>query len=117
MLFKHLYVNFQSNFTPHYDPYFHFLCRFQQLVLETQRQCRFDSVSVYEGHSSDQENLVARFCGDHTSDLPVVTTRGNMAQVVFKSDHSYTREGFWASLEFTYGKLVSLQLTYGNCPR
>lgn len=84
---------------------YHLLCRFQQLVLESHRQCRFDSVTVYEGHSNAQENMVARFCGDHTSDLPVVTTQSNKAQVVFKSDHSVTREGLWASIEFTYGKL------------
>lgn len=65
-------------------------------------------MSVYEGHSSTQENMVARFCGDHTSDLPVVTTQSNKAQVVFQSDHSLTREGFWASVEFTYGTLIQM---------
>ncbi|XP_045117385.1 cubilin-like [Portunus trituberculatus] len=76
--------------------------KFQQLVLETHRRCRYDSISVYEGHSSAQDNLVARFCGNHTLDLPVVTTHGNKARVVFSSDHIITMDGFRASLEFTY---------------
>ncbi|KAK3892747.1 hypothetical protein Pcinc_003437 [Petrolisthes cinctipes] len=76
--------------------------KFQALVLETHYRCRYDSVSIYDGHTNNDDNLLSRLCGNHTEDLPVVVTPGKNVRIRFRSDDSRTFEGFRAAIEFTY---------------
>ncbi|KAK7065277.1 hypothetical protein SK128_012049 [Halocaridina rubra] len=76
--------------------------KFNMLVLESHTQCRYDSISIYDGLTSDDSKLVSRLCGNHTNDLPIIVGREKQARVIFRTDGSVTRDGFRAVLEFTY---------------
>nr|XP_027235513.1 cubilin-like [Penaeus vannamei] len=76
--------------------------KFQILNLEAGYNCPYDHVSVYDGHASDDSKLVSRFCGNLMSALPSLSTNENLARIEFRSDSSYSREGFRATIEFTY---------------
>ncbi|XP_063078371.1 deleted in malignant brain tumors 1 protein-like [Engraulis encrasicolus] len=59
-------------------------------------QCRFDSVSVYDGPASDKR-LLGRLCGTQTGNYK--STRNELT-VVFSSDSSTTQKGFTAEYSF-----------------
>lgn len=78
--------------------------RFNYLHLESSFSCVFDIVSIYEGLEVTMSNALGRFCGDHSSDLPTVATRGNTGTVTFITDYSQTMDGFALAVDFTYGE-------------
>lgn len=60
--------------------------------LEWERNCRWDSLTVYAGEHTDESGFLGRFCG---SDLPSnLTSSGNMITLVFVSDRVVSLRGF-----------------------
>ena len=60
------------------------------------KDCRFDSVSVYDGPASG-DRLLGRLCGTQNGDFN--STRNELT-VVFSSDSSTTFSGFKAEYSF-----------------
>lgn len=83
--------------------------RFTSLHLEGDYSCNYDSVKLYEGFDQVSEKLIGTFCGNHTSELPIRSTKGNTATVVFRTDASVTREGFALAVDFVHCKLFNLE--------
>lgn len=79
--------------------------RFQSLSLETHRDCRFDWVAVYDGVEMNQTNLLGRFCGNFSYQIPRLKSRGSQATVQFRTDWSVSHGGFSAGVRFTSGKV------------
>lgn len=68
--------------------------QFTTFDVEPHQECVYDSVSVYNGDSTDSMTL-GRFCG---SKLPhIISTSSNEMFMVFKSDASIQRKGFMAT--------------------
>ncbi|KAL2100691.1 hypothetical protein ACEWY4_002452 [Coilia grayii] len=69
---------------------------FMELEADWRKDCRFDSVSVYDGPASDKR-LLGRLCGTQTGNYH--STRNELT-VVFSSDSSTTLTGFKAEYSF-----------------
>lgn len=80
-------------------------------MLETHYRCRYDSVSIYDGHTDNDDHLLSRLCGNHTEDLPIVVSPGRNVRLRFRSDDSVSYDGFRAAVEFTYGE-IPLRMVY-----
>ena len=68
--------------------------------LEKDRKCVYDNLKIYDG-SSEQERLLATYCGNDALPLPVRSSGRNML-VVFKSDSGTVMKGFnatWVALD------------------
>ena len=80
-----------------------FVNRFQSLTLETHRDCRYDWIAVYEGVEVNDTQLLGRFCGNFTYQLPRIKSRGQRALIHFRTDWSVSHGGFSAAVRFTSG--------------
>ncbi|KAK8737435.1 hypothetical protein OTU49_004482, partial [Cherax quadricarinatus] len=88
--------------------------KFQILELEGHSRCTYDSVSIFDGHTSQEDKLVTRLCGNHTSALPTVVTHQRLARVIFQSDVSITGLGVVAALDFTYACGGNVNISYSG---
>lgn len=74
--------------------------------LESHHECAYDNVILYDGDSADSRTL-GRFCGSKLPH-PIIATTNEMF-MVFKSDSSVQRNGFFAShttgIPFIYFKI------------
>ena len=77
--------------------------KFQSLTLETHRDCRYDWIAVYDGVQLNDTQLLGRFCGNFTYQLPRMKSRGQQAIIQFKTDWSVSHGGFSAAVRFTSG--------------
>ena len=69
-----------------------------EMQLEQSRACRYDSLALLDGPSSDDSvSTMAVYCGVDTS---TVTSSGPVVFVVFQSDGSINKGGF--SLSWTF---------------
>ena len=73
------------------------------LILESSPTCRYDYVTVYRGNTASENNLIRRFCGDHSFDLPILATNASIVTVDFASDNIFTYSGFKATVQFVTG--------------
>ncbi|CAK1578706.1 unnamed protein product [Parnassius mnemosyne] len=64
--------------------------------IESSFRCKYDSVKIYDGPSSDSR-LVGKFCGK--SYLKSYTSSSNALFIRFKSDHTMASEGFRITYE------------------
>jgi len=78
---------------------------FQKFHLERHWRCVYDAVSIYNGESIDQSQLIGRYCG--YSLPPDVISAGSSVVVTFVTDSSVTGEGFFASYVSVYGTSTS----------
>lgn len=67
---------------------------FNVFEMEPHQECAYDHIVLYDGDSSDMHTL-GRFCGSKMP-FPILAT-GNQMLMVFKSDASVQRKGFFAS--------------------
>ncbi|KAJ4427739.1 hypothetical protein ANN_25392, partial [Periplaneta americana] len=67
---------------------------FNEFELEPHQECAYDHIVLYDGDSPDAHTL-GRFCGSKPPH-PIIAT-GNQMFLVFKSDASVQRKGFFAS--------------------
>jgi len=67
------------------------------LSLEPEDDCRYDSVTLYDGSSANSQSL-GTFCTDSTS---TITSSGHVILVVFKSDYNNDAGRF--SLSWSFG--------------
>lgn len=72
--------------------------------METHRDCRYDWVAAFEGLQLNQTQLLGRFCGNFTYQLPRIKSRSSQALVQFRTDWSVSHGGFIASVRFTAGE-------------
>ncbi|XP_023942426.2 cubilin-like [Bicyclus anynana] len=69
---------------------------FKTFKLENSLTCKYDSVKIYDGPTSDSP-LVGKFCG---TTLPkTYTSSTNKLFILFKSDHTVASEGFKIDFE------------------
>ncbi|XP_063217252.1 protein tolkin-like isoform X2 [Bacillus rossius redtenbacheri] len=67
---------------------------FNEFEMEPHQECAYDHIVIYDGDSPDAHTL-GRFCG---SKIPhPILASGNQMYMVFKSDASVQRKGFFAS--------------------
>uniref|UniRef100_A0A6A7FUH2 Cubilin n=1 Tax=Hirondellea gigas TaxID=1518452 RepID=A0A6A7FUH2_9CRUS len=87
--------------------------KFTNLHLERGHACSFDGVKIYDGFELHEGNLLGVYCGDHTSDLPILSSHSNTAIVLFHTDSSVTHDGFTLAVDFTYacGGVVNISST------
>ncbi|PSN46655.1 Tolloid-like protein 1 [Blattella germanica] len=69
-------------------------CIFNEFELEPHQECAYDHIVIYDGDSPESHTL-GRFCGSKAPH-PIIAT-GNQMFLVFKSDASVQRKGFFAS--------------------
>ena len=62
--------------------------------MEPHQECAYDHIVLYDGDSPESHTL-GRFCGSKPPH-PIIAT-GNQMFLVFKSDASVQRKGFFAS--------------------
>ncbi|XP_042234787.1 cubilin-like [Homarus americanus] len=98
------YITAPSGKVPHF--------KFQMLDVEPSRRCHYDKLSIYNGHTTQEEKLLRRFCGDHTESLPTVVTQEQEATVQFTTDHSVTGQGLKIALEFSYACGSNVNISY-----
>jgi tolkin protein len=67
---------------------------FNEFELEPHQECAYDHIVLYDGDSPESQTL-GRFCGSKPPH-PIIAT-GNQMFLVFKSDASVQRKGFFAS--------------------
>ncbi|GLH16386.1 Dorsal-ventral patterning protein tolloid [Gryllus bimaculatus] len=67
---------------------------FNRFELEPHQECAYDHIVLYDGDSSDEYTL-GRFCGSKMP-FPILAS-GNQMLMVFKSDASVQRKGFFAT--------------------
>ncbi|KDR10358.1 Dorsal-ventral patterning tolloid-like protein 1, partial [Zootermopsis nevadensis] len=67
---------------------------FSEFELEPHQECAYDHIVIYDGDSPEAHTL-GRFCGSKAPH-PIIAT-GNQMLLVFKSDASVQRKGFFAS--------------------
>ena len=67
---------------------------FNEFELEPHQECAYDHIVIYDGDSPESHTL-GRFCGSKAPH-PIIAT-GNQMFLVFKSDASVQRKGFFAS--------------------
>ncbi|XP_045532210.1 tolloid-like protein 1 [Pieris brassicae] len=77
---------------------------FNVFELEPHQECTYDHVTIYDGASADEKTL-GRFCGSKLPH-PVVASQ-NLMYVVFKSDASVQRKGFFATYSTACGGYLS----------
>ncbi|XP_041943062.1 deleted in malignant brain tumors 1 protein-like isoform X2 [Alosa sapidissima] len=72
--------------------------------------CRFDSISVYDGPASEHR-LLGKLCGNETR--PINSTRNELT-VVFTSDSTFPKKGFHANYSFVGERKSNIPLTQGK---
>lgn len=75
--------------------------KFVAFSLESDDQCTFDSVTVYDGYvvsAGSNDTPMGKFCGRSTP--PIITTASNALTLVFRTDDSISGIGFTATYEF-----------------
>ncbi|XP_071091816.1 cubilin-like [Haliotis cracherodii] len=68
---------------------------FNEMDVETGEDCGYDSVSVYNDHTDDNEQLLGHVCG---TTIPFLQSSKNKMRIDFKSDTATVGKGF--SLKF-----------------
>ncbi|CAG2068878.1 unnamed protein product, partial [Timema podura] len=69
---------------------------FTAFSLEDSRSCKFDYVEVRDGDNINSP-LIGRYCGSQLP--PIATSTSNNMVVKFRSDWSYSAEGFRISFQ------------------
>lgn len=67
---------------------------FSEFEMEPHQECAYDHIVIYDGDSTDAHTL-GRFCGSKVPHLIAATS--NQLYMVFKSDASVQRKGFFAT--------------------
>lgn len=83
---------------------------FNQFDLEEQSDCLYDSLTIYDGSSTSAVQLGV-YCG--TNNPGTIRSSDNSLTVVFKSDESETRSGFYA--EYSAFASVSCEFSFLRC--
>lgn len=83
--------------------------------MEPHQECAYDHIVLYDGDSPESHTL-GRFCGSKPPH-PIIAT-GNQMFLVFKSDASVQRKGFFAShtTGITFDSDHSLLMNVRHCP-
>ena len=90
---------------------------FSELSLEHHTICRYDSVSLYDGPSTNSTSL-GRFC---TVAMSTITSSNSSLLVIFQTDNSNNKGRFSLSWTFgrfiinIYGLTVGLRIATINC--
>ncbi|XP_033326417.2 cubilin [Megalopta genalis] len=74
--------------------------RFEKFILEHSHSCFYDRIDIYDGTKEDDDNKLARLCGDLTHNLPIIASTNNTMFVYFHSDTNREYEGFMAEVRF-----------------
>ncbi|KAG5267002.1 hypothetical protein AALO_G00238700 [Alosa alosa] len=87
---------------------------FQNISLEYQSTCAYDSISVYDGPTPSSP-LLAKMCGDQYN--RVVKSTRNDVTVVFATDSSGTESGFHAEYSYVdrYSCRYNCGYNFGSC--
>jgi len=75
---------------------------FNELSLEPHTTCRYDSVSLYDGSSTNSSSL-GRFC---TVAMSTITSTGSSLFVIFQTDNSYNKGRFSLNWTFGFGSFI-----------
>ncbi|KAL1781836.1 membrane frizzled-related protein isoform X1 [Sigmodon hispidus] len=81
--------------------------QFHNFSLETQTECGFDYVEVYEASSSGTFSFLGRFCGEELP--PRLVSSQRQLTVIFKTDLGVSSRGFLASYQ-------AINTTESRCP-
>uniref|UniRef100_A0A1I8NQJ8 CUB domain-containing protein n=1 Tax=Stomoxys calcitrans TaxID=35570 RepID=A0A1I8NQJ8_STOCA len=76
----------------------------------------FDHVSIYAGHSIEQDKLVQQLSGNLTDRPPTLLVESNLAVINAISDVSNSAKGFQAMVVFLPNCNERISLTEGNSP-
>ncbi|XP_033347146.1 cubilin [Bombus vosnesenskii] len=74
--------------------------RFESFVLESSYSCLYDVVTIYEGLEENDQNRLAKLCGDLSEHLPVIKSNSSSMRVLFHADYSRHYSGFTAKVLF-----------------
>lgn len=67
---------------------------FKVFEMESHQECNYDHIAIYDGDSPDS-HVLGKFCG--TKEPHPILATGNQMYMVFKSDASVQRKGFFAT--------------------
>ncbi|XP_058980023.1 cubilin homolog [Musca domestica] len=76
------------------------LIKFQELNFEGQAMCTYDAVEVYKGLNTVEDQRLAKFCGNLTGKIPIITIPQNTALIHSFSDERDASNGFRALVSF-----------------
>ncbi|XP_078578153.1 uncharacterized protein LOC144863065 [Branchiostoma floridae x Branchiostoma japonicum] len=84
-----------------------------QLEGATYGTCRYDNVTVYDGESLTEENLLNTFCGSQLPDIP--TSTGSVMTIIFQTDDQESFSGFRITYEQTDKVVLDFKLGQFAC--
>ena len=88
--------------------------RFESFSVEHSDYCVFDYVEIFNGHSLDEEQRLAKLCGNLTNSLRPIVIQNNLAVIQYKTDLSNNMPGFSAAIMFKKKCDMEIVLTLEN---
>lgn len=90
---------------------------FSEFDLESNDNCPYDYLAIYDNIVEDGENVnpIGKYCG--TEKPPVIMSTSRALTLVFKTDESVNGEGFLATYSFIDGrnsKSLFITISYHN---
>lgn len=82
---------------------FHCSARLSSFVAEMSYECFSDSLAVYDGPRAVDGQLLGRFCGNLTANLPRLQSTGRSMLLRWQTDASVSAKGFVAHVWFFSG--------------
>ena len=88
--------------------------RFDIFSLEHSDYCIFDYVEIFNGHSMEEDQRLAKLCGNLTNTLRPIVIQNSLAVLQYKTDQSNNLPGFVATIMFKEKCDVEITLTPEN---
>lgn len=76
------------------------IVQFTKLDMESNSECMFDNVQVFNGKYAALEQRMVNLCGNITSKVPVLSIPNNYALLTSTTDYSADSRGFEAKIKF-----------------
>ena len=88
--------------------------RFEIFSLEHSHYCMFDYVEIFNGHFMDEQQRLAKLCGNLTNSLRPIVIQNNLAVIQYKTDSSNNKPGFSAAIMFKKKCDINIELGIEN---